>query len=327
MTKRILLCLPLLMTLACDADEDTTEARSAELQSEQVEPGDEPDGDHHGPSGHAKMLDRLCDELECSDDQRAAIGQLVVAAKRDHEGPDADARAAMHEALATAFRSDTFDASALPQPSDDHHAARRTEMATLLVGIHAILTTEQRDALADKVESGEGPLALLGHGKPHGKHGKGKGKKGGKGEQGGEQGEGREFDPAEHAERKVAHLCELVTCSEDQQAKLETVVADAMADMAPPAPPQVDDATKAKLAAALRADSLTVAELEPLLDAMRPAKPDKHAQMGELLASIHAVLTAEQRGIVADELAEQGPRALMGKGPSGKGGKRHGKRR
>jgi Spy/CpxP family protein refolding chaperone len=113
-----------------------------------------------------------------------------------------------------------------------------------------------------------------------------------------------------------------VTCSDEQQTKLETVVADAMADMVPPEPPQVDEAAKAKLAAALRADSLTVAELEPLLDALRPAKPDKHAQMGELLASIHAVLTAEQRGIVADELAEHGPRALMGKG-----GKRHGKRR
>lgn len=324
MTKRILLCLPLLMTLACDADEDTTEARSGELQSEQA--ADDEPGDHHGPKGHAKMLDRLCDELECSDDQRTAIGELIAASKRDHEGPDAE-REAMNEALATAFRSDTFDASALPQPSDDDHAARRTEMATLIVGIHALLTAEQRDALATKVESSEGPLALLGHGKPHGKHGKGKGKKGDEGEQAGKQGEGREFDPAEHAERKVEHLCELVTCSEDQQAKLETVVADAMADMAPPAPPTVDEAAKAKLAAALRADSLTVAELEPLLDAMRPAKPDKHAQMGELLASIHAVLTAEQRGIVADELAEHGPRALMGKGPGGKGGKRHGKRR
>ena len=286
MTKRILLCLPLLMTLACDADEDTTEARSGELQSEQA--ADEP-GDHHGPKGHAKMLDRLCDELECSDDQRTAIGELIAASKRDHEGPDAE-REAMNEALATAFRSDTFDASALPQPSDDDHAARRTEMATLIVGIHALLTAEQRDALATKVESSEGPLALLGHGK--GKHGKhGKGKKGDEGEQAGKHGEGREFDPAEHAERKVEHLCELVTCTEAQQTKLETVVADAMADMAPPAPPQVDDATKAKLAAALRADSLTVAELEPLLDAMRPAKPDKHAQLGELLASIHAVLT------------------------------------
>lgn len=327
MTKRILLCLPILFTLACDTDEDTTEARAAELQSEQA--ADEP-GDHHGPKGHAKMLDRLCDELACSDDQREAIGELVAAAKRDHEGPDASERAALNEALATAFRSDTFDPSALPQPSDDDHVARRTEMATLIVGIHGILTSEQRVALADKVESSEGPLMLLGGGKHGGKHGKGKHGKGKTAEaseqseqrERGPEGEAREFDPAKHAERKVEHLCELVTCSDEQQTKLETVVADAMADMAPPAPPKVDDAAKTKLAAALRADSLTVAELEPLLDAMRPAKPDKHAQMGELLVSIHALLSAEQREIVADELAEHGPRALMGKG-----GKHHGKRR
>lgn len=320
MSKRILLCLPLLMTLACDSGDESVEARSADEPSELA--SDE-QGPPHGPREHGKqMVEHLCGELECSDEQREAIDELVGAAKRDHEGPDSAERDELHRAFADAFRGETLDLAALPQPSEDHHAQRRTEMATLIVGVHAILTAEQRDELATKIETGEGPFPMFG------KHG---GKRGGKRHHGpegeGPEGEAREFDPAKHAERKVERLCELVTCSEAQQAQLVTVVSEELASMTPPAPPKLDDTAKARFATALRAESLTLAEVEALLDAMRPAKPDnhaeKHAQMGELMVAVHALLTPEQRAIVADEIAEKGPHALLGKGHGKRG---HGKR-
>jgi Spy/CpxP family protein refolding chaperone len=298
--SRCTLCLPLLFTLACDTGDETVEARSAD---EPAQVAIEAHHDHHGPPhgrDHGnRMLEHLCGEIECSDEQREAIGDLLADAKShgSDNGPDGDAR---HQALADAFRGETFDAAALPQPSEGMHEAHRTEMATMIVGVHALLTPEQRETIADKIEAGD-RMPLLGrHGKHHGDH---------------------EFDPAKHAEHKVERLCELVTCTEAQVEQLATIFTDALAELPPREPPKVDEAMKSKVAAAFRTETLALADVEALLDAARPAKP--RPEMRELLVAVHAVLTPEQRGVLADKIAEHGPHALVG--GKGKHGKKHGK--
>lgn len=323
MFERISLCLPLLftLTLACDGGDETVEPRAAEEPDDVAECDRQ--ADHHGKHGkHGKhgemMVEHLCGEITCTDDQREAIGELLAQAKPPH-GPEGDEREAHHEALADAFRADTFDVAALPQPSAEQHAGHITDMATMIVGLHDLLTPEQRETMAAKIE-GEGPIGLFGGGRGgrHGKH---------HGEGGPDEIEHADKpDPAVHAERKVERLCELVTCTTAQVEQLETIFTDALAQFSPPEPPKVDDAVKARFAAAFRADALALADVEPLLAAARPGKPPKHEQIGKLLAAVHEVLTPEQRELVADKIAEHGPHALMGgKGPHGSKGKHGGK--
>ncbi len=312
MLKRISLCLPLLLTLACDSGDESVEARSA----------DEPDaiatehGDHdrEGHFDHGKkMVDHLCGEIECSDDQRESIAELL-AANKPERGPEGEGREDFQRALADAFRAETFDLAALPKPDDQEaHEAHRTQMATTIVGLHDLLTAEQRELIAAKIEAG-GPMGLLGHGpgmRGHGKRGEGE--------------RGQEGDAAKHAELEVERLCATLTCTEAQVEELGSIFTDAMAELAPPEPAKVDDALETRFAAAFRADALALADVEALLDATRPAKPPRPA-MDELLVSIHAVLTPEQRGLLADEIAERGPHAIFGgKGKHGHEGE-HGKR-
>ncbi len=305
--KRIsVLLLPLVFTLACDSAEETVEERSGEDPASELAV-DEPGPDPHGHERGQAKLDKLCAEIECSDAQREAIADLLADARGPR--PDHDARKAEFEALATAFRADTLDLAALPQPPEP--GEHKAELAKMIVGLHDLLTPEQRETIATKIEQ-DGPMAFLGHHGP-GHHGKRGGKHGKRGDV-----EGKRFDPAAKAERKVERLCGVVSCSEEQSEALTTIFTDHVADKAPRERPEPDTAALASFADAFRAEQLDAATVEGMLDAMRP-QADARPNPGELLVAVHGVLTPEQRDLLADKMLEEGPRALLG-------GKRHGKR-
>lgn len=115
-------------------------------------------------------VDKLCAAVECSDDQRKKIAAIVGQAKAERPEPQSDAH---RQILADAMRSETFDAAAVQKQLEaeggaagGRHAARHES----LVAIHDVLTPEQRNRVADRIEA-EGPGALLGG---HGKHRRGR---------------------------------------------------------------------------------------------------------------------------------------------------------
>jgi Spy/CpxP family protein refolding chaperone len=138
-------------------------------------PGKGPEG-KRGKFGDAKgakfvehKVGKLCAEIECSDDQRKKITAIVGQAKADR--PDAD-MPERERVLADAMRAETFDGAAVSkqlEANEAAHEARHGAKHDAAVAIHGVLTPDQRDVIADRIED-EGPGALLGH---HGKHRRG----------------------------------------------------------------------------------------------------------------------------------------------------------
>lgn len=325
----------LFITTACDpADEPTTE-RAAEIDAD-AEVEDPADGHHGGKRGdHAKFaVEKLCSELECSEAQATQIAQLLERKhdRRDkHEDrPDRDARKAAREQanklLADAFRAEVFDVSALDRAKPerpDHDADHLDRMLTTVTELHAILTPEQRAKLADKLQA-DGPMFFIGKHGPrmhgiHGKHGDAP------------HAEGHpDKDPSERVAEHVQHLCEKVTCTADQQAQLTQLFA--AEHEARHADKQTREAPDFSAVAELfRADTLDSAKLAETMAASKAEhaqrKVEHEKAFGQHLAQVHAILTPEQRAIVADLIEDKGLHALIG----GKHGKRdkhgkHGKR-
>ncbi|MCA9660169.1 MAG: Spy/CpxP family protein refolding chaperone [Myxococcales bacterium] len=151
--------------------------------------GDKPmkDGDHAGKhEAHmGKRIDKLCAKVECTDEQRATLEAKAAAA---HEARVADrdahkeAKTAAKQALAQAFRGDSFsaaDVDGFKGSMESMHGAKASDMEAMILDLQALFTAEQRGVLADKIEK-HGVGALMGK---HGKHGK-RGKHGKKGERG-----------------------------------------------------------------------------------------------------------------------------------------------
>jgi Spy/CpxP family protein refolding chaperone len=330
-TTAFLFAASLLFTTACDPAEEPTTERAAELDSEIDAPADdEAHGDKHGRGKHQKFAaEKLCSELECTEAQAAQISELFAG---KHEGRDEGdrearkaARAESNKLIAAAFRADSFDVAVLerakPEREGDHEA-RMLEFATEL---HAILTPAQRAKLAEHVEAG-GPMFFMGkHGKrgPHGDHHDGHGPHG----EGPDGVEGPHGDPAERAAHHVERLCEKVTCTAEQRTELTQVFVSAKQARHE----QHESREKpdfSAVGALLRADTLDAAKLSEVLAAGKAEhharKAEHHEAFGETLAQVHAILTPEQRAIVADAIEADGLRSLMG-GKHGKHGK-HGKR-
>jgi Spy/CpxP family protein refolding chaperone len=333
-TFALLFATTMMFTLnACDSgDENPVEDRAAEAADAVGPDGLASKHARHGKHGKHNPADRLCAELECTDAQAAQITALMsdLRPERDpaaHEARKA-ARGEAHEAIADAFRAETFDASVLERvaPERGDKSERDAKMVAFAAELHALLTPEQRAKLADRVAEG-GPM-LFGHHKgKHGKHGK-------HGDWKAEHGEGEgkaKGDPAEKIAAKVGKLCEPIACTEAQVSQLTATFTDAHeARREARAEHKVDKVDKldfAPVADLLRADTLDQAKLRVAL-AERHAEGGEHKgaraeHMGALLAEVHGILTPEQRAIVADKIAADGIHGVLGKG--GKHGKRGGK--
>ncbi len=130
-------------------------------------------GKHERPEGsdHAeRRIKHFCESLDCTEAQRTEL--TAVFAKKHESRPDPQAR---QDAIAEAFKGDTFDAEGLREscehdPGDD---------AGTLAEVHTVLTPEQRTVLAERIAK-HGPRALMGKGGKHGRHGKRRGRHGGR---------------------------------------------------------------------------------------------------------------------------------------------------
>ena len=314
---------------ACDSETaPPDETRAAEPEPEPDTP-EEPRG-HHGPHARGKHdpAAKLCSELECSEDQAAEISALFAShgPKRDEAKREAH-KAAKAEAaakLAAAFRAEEFDPSVLEQI---HHKRDRSEhedrMVELALELHAILTPEQRTKLAARIAE-RGPM-FFGRrhrgGKHHGHHrGKDKHQRGAK---------DGEFDPGAHAAKKIEHkvdkLCEAVTCSEEQRSQLSATFEGVHAEHVE-ARKTREKLDHSALAQAFAAETLDEAKLRAALAETRAEhmerKAEHHEKVGTVIAEIHAILTPEQRGIVADKIEAGGMTMLLGHRKRHRKGKR-----
>lgn len=292
--KRIMFSLlfPLaLAPIACDRDDEAepSEARAAD-------PAQAHGGFKHNP------VDKLCDLVSCSDEQREDILALMPAPPK-RERPDSAKRDAANLALATAFRSDAFSTDAVVAWRTAKHDGdkRPRPTAEMIVGVHDILTATQRDTLADVLEArGAGALFGKGH---HGKDKDGKGKAGKKGDR---------------AQRFAADLCERIDCHDDQA----TAIATALAAAKPSRERNAD--ADAAFAEAFRGDTLDARTVTTYLAGLEASHEKEAAQKDAAIVAIHRVLDAEQRSVLADEIADHGLRAIMPeRGHHGRGGKHH----
>ncbi len=309
-----LACLTLVpaLVIACDRDEDTEEARSAE-QADVDDDDDDARGDHHRKS----PADKLCAAVECTDAQRTQITGLVAGKK--HERPSEETFATANGELAGAFRDPDFEAADVAAWRDAVHGEKSPKLApATIVAVHDVLDARQRGVLADLFEDRGGGM-FFGHRGKGGHHGKGDkagphGKKGGKGGK-----HGPEF--------AVESLCERVSCTAEQRSQIATALGSGRPERTR------DEAADKKMAAAFRADTLAVADVEAYMDGMKKHHEAEMAQRDAAVVSIHRVLTPEQRATLAADIAEHGPRGLIkgpghhkGKGHKGKGHKGKGKR-
>ncbi len=132
-----------------------------------------------------KFVSSVCETVSCDASQQAELTKLVGEARPPK--PDPTARKAERDQIAALWTASSFDQAAFTElmgAHADQRQAMKVHRAELLVGLHDLLRPEQRAALVNEMQNGEGPLRhmLAGKGGKHGKHGKhGKrGRKGGK---------------------------------------------------------------------------------------------------------------------------------------------------
>jgi Spy/CpxP family protein refolding chaperone len=285
-----------LLLAACDR-----ELESPEPQGDRAAEAAPADGDgshaeraHHRGKGH--KLERLCEKLECTDEQLVKIEGLADRLYAEHPEPAGD-RDAANRALATAFAGDGFSTADLQA----YHSATRPEadeMDALLVEavgeLHGILDATQRATLADKIE--KRGLPFLG-----GKGGKHHGKRGGD----------------DHAAKKTERLCGAVACTEEQRAQITELV------QAQPEGGEVPEADRTALAQAFRGESLSDEAVTAYLEAAAKARVAELAARDAQTVQLHGLLTPQQRATLAEQIGEHGPKALLGKGRGDHGGKKH----
>lgn len=317
MQRLSVLLIPLTLALgACDTedsvirDADVADAPAA-LEQGPPDDGDEtrPHGDHRAFHGPGKMINRLCSRLGCTPDQVSAIEDLARDLRPDGP-PDFSGPKEARKALADAFRSDSLDTDVLETHRDAFQKRADTMKSTMadgLVGLHAILTPEQRDEMAEIIEK-RGPRFLSGHhGRGHhgGKH---RGHHRAKG--GSDDATAHRPDPARRAQHMVDRLCEKVSCTDEQATRIAEVVSRDVSELKPGA---MQDA-KRDLAASFRTDDFGPEQVKAHLATAEEAMKVRFDRHKATMAAVHDILTPEQRELVAEAIEKRGPRALMGGG-------------
>ncbi len=145
-----------------------------------------------------------------------------------------------------------------------------------------------------------------------------------------------DLDASERAEKKhrrnpAEKVCGVVSCTDEQKAEVEALFAqhrphkDKAAGEHKRERPDMGPAN-ATLADAFASASFSADDLAAHRETMKNSHDKLRGnKKGELLTALHGLLTPEQRGLLADKMAERGPGFLHGKhGKHGKRGK-HGK--
>lgn len=106
------------------------------------------------PEHVSRAVDRMLDQVNASDSQRAQIKQIVQQAATDLKS-QRDARRALHEKSLQIFTAPTVDAAAAEsvrqQMLAQHDAASR-RMLTAMLDVSRVLTPEQRSKLAQQMQ-------------------------------------------------------------------------------------------------------------------------------------------------------------------------------
>ncbi|MCA9655126.1 MAG: Spy/CpxP family protein refolding chaperone [Myxococcales bacterium] len=135
-------------------------------------PGGPGRGAKHDP-GH--RVDQLCDAITCTDEQRTTLGERLA----ERQPPARDGLEAARGALATAFRADALEASAVQAYLDAAAEVEREHLEgrdALVLELHGLLDATQRATLAERIEQ-RGLRGLWGDEGHGGKRGR-KGRKG-----------------------------------------------------------------------------------------------------------------------------------------------------
>ena len=246
-----------------------------------------------------KMAASVCDALECNDDQRAKVVELVTAYRvggiRPKRGLGGSHDAT--KALADAFRGDTLDAAAFStfrkaenDARDKSQTKRRDGTTAALVELHAALSPEQRKKLAAMVvEDGLGFLRAPRRAGPRAGARR------------------RPPDAEQRAERMAIRLCKQMSCSGDQTDTFADILAKLSADRGDDNPE-----ANAALAIALEGESLDAAKVDAYFTARDESRTSVEAANDAVWIELHGALDSEQRSALAEQLEEQGVGALMG---------------
>jgi len=295
--KRTAMFLAALALAACDSEsEDPFEARLAELDAEDdLEDLEAPADRRHGKHGrrhgsHDGPGTDICEAIACTDAQQEQVRAIFARPEHGERPARADLSAA-HAELAKAFATADFSEADLLAWAEQLPARpeRGSHRVDAMSELHTIVTPEQRTALATKVSAGD-----VFAGRHRGKHERSEGEK--------------------HTDRRLEHFCGPLDCTDAQQAELAAVFAKKHESR--PDPQARQDA----IAEAFEGDTFDA-------DGLRESCEHTPADEAGTLALVHTILTPEQRTIVAERIAEHGPRALMGKGGGhGRRGKHRGRR-
>ncbi len=105
------------------------------------------------PERLGRMVDRMLDGLNATDQQRAQIKQIAEAAASDLRGQHEQQRA-LRERATQVFTAPTVDANAAEQVRQQmlaQHDARSKRMTAALIEVSRVLTPEQRAKVAERM--------------------------------------------------------------------------------------------------------------------------------------------------------------------------------
>jgi Spy/CpxP family protein refolding chaperone len=305
-----------LLLAACDRGDELESPEPLDDRAAVVADGDA-DGpprahaDHRGRGAH--KVDRLCEKLACTDDQRVQIEGMAQRLRAERPEPSGD-RAAAKRALAQAFGGETLAAADLQayraavEPDVDDRDAMIVEAA---LELHGILDVQQRATLAEKIEH-KGLPFVGGRGHGHG------GKKH-HDAAGGDRPSGDRPSKEDRGIRRAERLCEGLACSEEQKLQLAELLQER------PAQSGVPKADREALAQAFGGETLAEAAVTAYLEAATQARAQADAAFDARVIALHGMLTPTQRAALLERIAAKGPRALgLGGGGKGKHG-HHGK--
>ena len=109
----------------------------------------------HAGKGHKgkEMLDRMCEQISCTEAQAKDIEQVFKALHTDIK-PDREAVRELRQQIATEWKSDKPDERKLASLADKIEAHERNmsdRRLEAMLELHSMLTPEQREQLADKL--------------------------------------------------------------------------------------------------------------------------------------------------------------------------------
>lgn len=122
------------------------------------------------------QIARLCRQIECTKEQRASLTEIAKELRADIKKQRAAAREA-RKALADEFRKDKPSKRSMKKQHEalaGHHSEVQSSVNEALMKAHSVLTPEQREKVAKRIEKRGPKAALKGGGK--GKRNKGSGK-------------------------------------------------------------------------------------------------------------------------------------------------------